>query len=108
MADVMLDPFPFCGGNTTYEALAVGTPVVTLPGRFLRGRLTSAMYQLMEITTPIASTTDEYVKLAVRLATDQDFGREVRRSIVETREVLFDYISNVHFFEENLRTWCWR
>ena len=108
MADVMLDPFPFCGGNTTYEALAVGTPVVTLPGRYLRGRLTSAMYQLMGITTPIASTADEYVKLAVRLATDQDFGRDVRRSIVETRDVLFDVSSNALSFEEMLRTWCGR
>ena len=98
----------FCGGNTTYEALAVGTPVVTLPGRYLRGRLTSAMYQLMGITTPIASTADEYVKLAVQLATDQDFGREVRRSIVETRDVLFDFSSNALLFEEMLRTWCGR
>ena len=108
MADVMLDPFPFCGGNTTYEALGVGTPIVTLPGHYLRGRLTSAMYQLMGITTPIASTADEYVKLAVRLATDQDFGREVRRSIVETREILFDVSSNAHSFEAMLRTWCGR
>jgi protein O-GlcNAc transferase len=36
-ADVMLDPFPFGGGNTSYEAFAVGTPVVTKPGQFLRG-----------------------------------------------------------------------
>ena len=107
-ADVMLDPFPFCGGNTTYEALGVGTPVVTLPGRFLRGRLTSAMYQLMGITTPVVSSPEEYVQLAVRLATDRDFGREVRRSIVETRDVLFDFSSNALSFEEMLRTWCGR
>jgi len=107
-ADVMLDPFPFCGGNTTYEALGVGTPVVTLPGRYLRGRLTSAMYQLMGITTPVASSPEEYVELAVRLATDPDFGREVRRSIVETRNVLFDFSCNALSFEEMLRTWCGR
>jgi predicted O-linked N-acetylglucosamine transferase (SPINDLY family) len=29
--DVMLDPFPFGGGVTTLESLAVCTPVVTLP-----------------------------------------------------------------------------
>ena len=86
----------------------MGTPVVTLPGRFLRGRLTSAMYALMGISTPVASTTDEYVALALRLATDQDFRSEVQREIVETRNVLFSHSENVIAFEEMLRTWCSR
>ena len=30
--DVLLDPYPFGGGNSTLKALAVGTPVVPLPG----------------------------------------------------------------------------
>ena len=107
-ADVMLDPFPFCGGNTTYEALGVGTPVITYPGRFLRGRLTLAMYQQMGLTTPIASSPDEYVQLAVSVATDPSFGSELRRSIVETRDVLFDFSSNSLVFEEMLHRWCER
>ena len=35
-ADVILDPLHFSGGNTTFEALAMGTPIVTLPGTFMR------------------------------------------------------------------------
>jgi predicted O-linked N-acetylglucosamine transferase (SPINDLY family) len=46
-ADVMLDPIVFGGGNTSYEALALGIPVVTLAGTFLRGRLTLGMYRQM-------------------------------------------------------------
>lgn len=33
VGDVMLDPFPFGGGVTTLESVAVCTPVVTLPSR---------------------------------------------------------------------------
>jgi predicted O-linked N-acetylglucosamine transferase (SPINDLY family) len=36
LSDVMLDPFHFGGGNTTYEALPIGTPIVTLPTQFMR------------------------------------------------------------------------
>lgn len=32
IGDVMLDPYPFGGGVTTLESIAVCTPVVTLPG----------------------------------------------------------------------------
>ena len=31
VGDVMLDPFPFGGGVTTLESIAVCTPVITLP-----------------------------------------------------------------------------
>src|SRR5207244_780770 len=37
-ADVLLDPLHFGGGNTSYEGLALGVPIVTMPSRFLRGR----------------------------------------------------------------------
>src|SRR5262249_45536305 len=42
-SDVMLDPIHFGGGNTSYEAFAMGLPVVTWPSAFLRGRLTATM-----------------------------------------------------------------
>ena len=34
LGDVMIDPFPFGGGVTTLESLAVCTPVITQPGKF--------------------------------------------------------------------------
>ncbi len=49
LSDVMLDPIHFGGGNSSYEALAVGTPIVTMPGRFLRSRITYGLYQTMRI-----------------------------------------------------------
>src|SRR5205085_5904132 len=70
-SDVMLDPFPFGGGHTTYEALALGLPVVTLPGQFLRARLAHAMYEQMEYRDLLAGGVDDYVRIALRLGTDK-------------------------------------
>jgi protein O-GlcNAc transferase len=102
-ADVILDPFPFGGGNTTYEALAVGTPVVTWPGRFLRGRISHALYQRMGVSSPIAGDAQEYAGLAVRLATDEPFRRSVREEIAAACGVLFDNGEDVTAWEDVLR-----
>src|SRR4029077_4382157 len=40
LADVLLDPVHIGGGNTSYEGLALGVPIVTMPSPFLRGRIT--------------------------------------------------------------------
>ena len=50
VSDVVLDTFPFGGGVTSLQTLAMGAPLVTLPSRFLRGRLTLALYRQMGCT----------------------------------------------------------
>ena len=44
IGDVMLDPFPFGGGVTTLESVAVCTPVVTLPSRQSVPQLATGKY----------------------------------------------------------------
>ena len=90
VSDVMLDPTPFCGGNTSLEALALGLPVVTLPGRFLRGRLTYALYRQMGFDACIAQDIDDYVARAIRLAQDADARRDAVAAIEETRGRVFE------------------
>jgi len=100
---VILDPFPFGGGNTTYEALAVGAPVVTKPGQFLRGRIAYAQYHRLGLLSAVAETNQQYVSLAVRLASDSDFRRTVRQEIAETCPVLFENPEDVMVWEEFFR-----
>lgn len=70
LADVSLDTRPFGGGNTSWQAIAVGTPMISWPGRYLRGRYTQALYRLMEVEGAIAGSAEEYIELAVKFATD--------------------------------------
>lgn len=103
LADVLLDTFPFGGGNTTLEALAFGTPVVTLPGAFLRGRITSACYQQMGVTDCIASSTEDYVRIALRLGMDPEWRQEIREQILARKHVLYDNQNAVRELETFLK-----
>ncbi|MCA9010552.1 MAG: glycosyltransferase, partial [Planctomycetaceae bacterium] len=97
--DVILDPLHFGGGNSSYEALAMGTPIVTMPSHFLRGRITAGLYRKMQMTDCIADSVEEYIDLAVKLATNQEFRQEISRKISEAVSVLFEDIHEVHSLE---------
>ncbi|MGE3804191.1 MAG: TIGR03032 family protein [Gemmataceae bacterium] len=100
LCQVMLDPIHFGGGNTTFEALSVGTPVVTLPSSYLRGRITYAQYQLMGMNDCIAQSAEDYVKRAVRLGTDKGYHQETRVKILELCPILFQNDDNIRAIEE--------
>jgi uncharacterized protein (TIGR03032 family) len=100
--DVMLDPYPFGGGNTTYEALAMGTPVVTRSVEFLRGRLALGLYRRMGFTDLIVHTPEEYVALSVRLAGDRQYQASVRKAIQESRSVLFENTDDIDAYSQML------
>ncbi len=90
LADVALDTIHFNGMNSSLEALAMGTPVVTLPKHLQRGRHTQAMYAQMEMTDCIARDLNDYVDIAVRIATDPDQRQALSQKIQQHNAVLFE------------------
>jgi len=69
--DVALDPFPFCGGLTTCEALWMGVPVVTLPWRRPMSRQGLAILRAAGLDDLVAETPERYVQVALSLAKDE-------------------------------------
>jgi predicted O-linked N-acetylglucosamine transferase (SPINDLY family) len=103
-ADVVLDPLHFGGGNTSFQALGLGLPIVTLPSELMRGRVTAGCYRKMEFETCIAQNAGEYVDLAVRLGTDPEFNSLVRSQIASRSHLLFEDPAAVRELEEFFRT----
>jgi len=77
----VLDPMPYGGVNGTLEALDMGVPVVTLVGRRHGERASFSILASLGVTQTVAQTGREYVDLAVRLAADPTFMRDVRAAI---------------------------
>jgi predicted O-linked N-acetylglucosamine transferase (SPINDLY family) len=103
LADVMLDTVHFNGMNTSLEALSAGTPIVTLPGEFQRGRHTQAMYRRMGIAHGIAADAADYVAQAVRLGSDKAHRSDISREIADRRACLFEDAAVVREFERFFR-----
>jgi protein O-GlcNAc transferase len=79
--DIALDPFPFCGGLTSCEAMWMGVPVVTLPGARPLSRQTHAMLQAVGRSEWSARDADDYVGLAAGLAANPRALTEIRRGL---------------------------
>lgn len=64
--DVLLDTFPSTGGTTTFLALWMGTPTVTLLGDSLIARQGASILHCAGLDDWVASSEDEFVDIAVR------------------------------------------
>jgi uncharacterized protein (TIGR03032 family) len=102
--DVLLDPPQFGGGNTSYEALAVGTPVVTLPGELMRSRITQALYKKMDYLELVTDSPEAYMAKAVELGTDSRAREAATSGIIASSDVLFEDGTEV----EELGQFLWK
>jgi predicted O-linked N-acetylglucosamine transferase (SPINDLY family) len=81
--DIALDPFPFNGATSTFEALWMGVPVVALAGQRFLGRVGAAHLGMLGLDNLVATSPDEYVRIAVALAQDPARRSELHRTIPE-------------------------
>jgi len=84
--DVALDPFPGNGGATTWEALWMGVPVVTLNGDRPNGRAGASILGSIGLDSLVAGDPDTYVSLAAALVQDRDRLAALRRDLRGTIE----------------------
>lgn len=101
--DVLLDPIYFGSGNTLYEAMVYGTPIVTWPGPHLRGRVVAGAYAQMRIAAaPIAARLEDYAPLALALGRDAARRAVLRQALQRGARALFEDMRAVREFEEFL------
>lgn len=79
--DIALDTFPFSGGATTADALWMGVPVVTLAGKAMAGRISTAILRAIGAGELVADNAAGYVAAAADLALDPGRRHEYRTSL---------------------------
>jgi protein O-GlcNAc transferase len=104
-ADVVLDTPHYGGGaNTVLDAVAAGTPVVTWPSPFHRGRWAAAVNRLLGLDELNAPTLADYAPMAVAVARDAQRRRTISDRIQSTGRDLFEYAAVVQEWQEWLLT----
>ncbi len=100
LVDVLLDTPHFSGGNTSFQAFQMAVPIVTLPGKFMRGRATYGLYRIMGITDLVAQDEADYVRIALRVANDSEFRNHCVAEIEAKRHLIFDRMDVAKVFEK--------
>ena len=96
IADVIIDPYPFGGCNTSFSAFSMGIPIVTMPADFINGRFTYGLYKKMNILDLVAYNFDDYVKLANKCVTDKIFRSNISEKIKNNLHLIFNEVESVN------------
>jgi protein O-GlcNAc transferase len=89
MSDVVLDPFHFGIGTTAIPVCSVGTPFVTRPSEFMRGRVGLYFCKLMDLMECVADDTESYARKAVSIANNADERSRIKSKMLQNNHVLF-------------------
>lgn len=90
VSDVVLDPFHFGIGTTGAFTFAVGTPLVTLPGEFMRGRVGLMFCKLLDTMECVAANAEDYAQKAVAIAHDPNLRALLKEKILRNQAAIFD------------------
>lgn len=102
-ADVCLDTMHYgAGANTVCDAFAAGTPMITLPGEFHRGRFAAGVLRHFGLPETVVSSPADYACRAVEVAKDDALREQLSRRMAEACSILFESTDAVRAVEQFL------
>ena len=110
--DIALDTFPYNGTTTTFEALWMGVPVVTVSGSRHAGRVGASILGALALGDLVALTTADYIATCTSLARDMKKLNSVRHGLRARLRgsTLMDGVGFTRKMEDALRqtwrSWC--
>lgn len=86
VADLFLDTFPYGAHSTAADALTVGLPVLTFPGKSFAARFCYSIVTAAGVQETICADLEHYVETAIALARDRDRLAGIRQTLAAARE----------------------
>lgn len=83
--DIGLDPYPYCGGHTSYDTVCMGVPLVCFPGKRYPSRISASIVTACDLPDLVAPDRDGYIEMAVRLAQETPEQLTARRHDIRRR-----------------------
>ena len=88
LADLVLDTWPYGAHTTASDALRIGVPVLTFPGKSFASRVGASLLTAIGMPELIAASEADYVAKAVALVNDPALKARVGEAV--QRSTLFD------------------
>jgi len=105
-ADVYLDTIGFSGFNTALQAIEQDLPIVTIEGKFMRGRLASGILKRIGLDSLVAKNVEQYAEMVQKLVFNSDFNLQTREHIAKNKGALFMDKSPIIAFQEFITAKC--
>ena len=105
LADIFLDTFPYGAHTTAADAMWMGVPVLTVPGRTFASRVCASLVRAAGMGDLVCSTTEVYVARAMELGRNPDLVAGMKRRMIAVRDscLLFDTPQLVRHLEDLYR-----
>ena len=104
--DIALDPFPYSGNATSFEAIWMGVPVLTKKGSSFVSHSTESVNHNCGMSDWIASDKNEYVKKAIKFSTNIERLTEINKNL--RRTALESPLFNSSLFAKQLDNALWK
>ena len=102
ISDILLDPFPFGGCNTSLDAFYFNKIVVTCPSDKLNGRFTYGFYKKMGIDGPICEKLDDLSTKALYYMNNKEERLKLEQAIETNKHVLYEEQDSISTWKNKL------